>query len=575
MPNVKISELEEKQDITNNDYLIVDDGTDTKKIKGNKFANQSTTYTKTEVNTLLDKKAEKTALNETDRRLQNLYEITQGKDWNFETENIDENLHIIPSGVKAGNIDKIYGNTMAINQLVSYISHTSAKYGITINTNALLNYINCSGIMEDYGSGDKNFYGYVNSQQWKENHKYFISASDDLFVLYCYGVATSPTNTQKYILTATSNGNENILIRINENKWQVGQSINKNIYYNVIDLTAIENSLGITFSTIQDVEAYLTKLYGYIPSYIPYQENTLLDFNAEEIEVKGRNLFDKSNITSGYRLNEQTGGLYANASYFVSDYMEVKPNLQYYEKSINPYYTCGYDKDKNFVSAMQNAVLITIPSNVYYIRVCAPLTNLDICCFNIHDSQDNTYTPYVEPQSIPIPSSVLPLRQAGNVRDEIVDGKKIQRVGVVDLGTLTYARQETSGVYRFVAIVNGMAIPSSSDDRNKGILCSIYYPSSNTSFGAMSDKAMLRNNGSIAIRDDSYTNITDFKTAMNGVMLYYELATPIETTIDTPDTFKEYNMEGNGTLEGISDVPSSNTKYDIEYIVKLDESVGA
>ena len=77
---------------------------------------------------------------------------------------------------------------------------------------------------------------------------------------------------------------------------------------------------------------------------------------------------------------------------------------------------------------------------------------------------------------------------------------------------------------------------------------------------------------SLIICDTNYTDAAAFKTAMNGVMLYYELETPIITDI-TEDMLEPFAVEGGGTLTFTNaaqlPVPSS-----VEYIVSLAE-VGA
>ena len=74
--------------------------------------------------------------------------------------------------------------------------------------------------------------------------------------------------------------------------------------------------------------------------------------------------------------------------------------------------------------------------------------------------------------------------------------------------------------------------------------------------------------GLLWIRDDSYTTAQDFKTAMNGVMLYYELATPTQTTIATNLHFSEISMliQEGGKIKPLYDnVPVDTT---LTFVVK-------
>jgi len=53
----------------------------------------------------------------------------------------------------------------------------------------------------------------------------------------------------------------------------------------------------------------------------------------------------------------------------------------------------------------------------------------------------------------------------------------------------------------------------------------------------------------VADSNSSYTDATTFKSAMNGVMLYYELATPIETDITAYLTTDTVQTIPSGTIE--------------------------
>ena len=86
--------------------------------------------------------------------------------------------------------------------------------------------------------------------------------------------------------------------------------------------------------------------------------------------------------------------------------------------------------------------------------------------------------------------------------------------------------------------------------------------------------------GYIDVNDTSYTDATAFKQAMQGVMLYYELETPIVTDISSliPDDFlRNIEVEAKGSVTFKN---SNGDDYRIpvpseeEYIVKLSEVGG-
>lgn len=142
-----------------------------------------------------------------------------------------------------------------------------------------------------------------------------------------------------------------------------------------------------------------------------------------------------------------------------------------------------------------------------------------------------------------------------NENNELYTLKKVQNIGSVDLGTLYW--QKTSVFY-----VNEIDfIKSSSYGLCKEFLCIPY------------DKVVDYNRDFLETREDknlyfrfskesSYKDMTaiEFKAAMNGVMLYYALATPVETVIATNLTYEQVTaIRHNGGL--IEVVGNTNKAY--------------
>lgn len=120
---------------------------------------------------------------------------------------------------------------------------------------------------------------------------------------------------------------------------------------------------------------------------------------------------------------------------------------------------------------------------------------------------------------------------AGTV--DVVSGEGSVTYGMVDLGTLDWT---DIGNNIFRAPIAGIATESVSSDRRTGIVCTAYAPSATVAIGAtMTDKSMLRASGYFFIRNTDYSDAADFKAAMSGVQLCYELATPIPITLTPLD----------------------------------------
>lgn len=137
--------------------------------------------------------------------------------------------------------------------------------------------------------------------------------------------------------------------------------------------------------------------------------------------------------------------------------------------------------------------------------------------------------------SLPI-STYFPtgMKSAGNTYDELTATKAIQRIGVVDLGTLDWTYNSTSGHLFFYADID---VPNNENlSFVPNIICSKYQTVSySVVYNNTTDKTVSTwgtSAGKLRIYDSSYTDAATFKAAMSGVYLAYELATPVETDVN-------------------------------------------
>ena len=156
------------------------------------------------------------------------------------------------------------------------------------------------------------------------------------------------------------------------------------------------------------------------------------------------------------------------------------------------------------------------------------------------DSEDNVIHEY------PITTEVL--RSAGSVQDSAVSKK----VGSVDLGTLTWyydTNQQifyTSGLSSLIKTITDTGVVGN-------LLCSKYQKSNlfDTLPSQGKDNLIATYNGNVYVKDTSAgTDAVTFKTAMSGVILNYELATPAEQTATLPT---DIEIEKGGSLEVVYD----------------------
>lgn len=169
---------------------------------------------------------------------------------------------------------------------------------------------------------------------------------------------------------------------------------------------------------------------------------------------------------------------------------------------------------------------------------------------------------------------------AGTARNYVdYENKKyVQCVNSVDLGTLDWtSRLSTVDNSIYVFISNDLNV----NNRGNNGLCSHYdFVTSGIDAAIVKkDKFFYYNPLNIAFIDKSYTDAAAFKQAMQGVILYYELANPIVTDISTliPDDFLrniEVEAGGSVTFKGGNDSYRIPVPSEEEYIVKLSEIGG-
>ena len=139
------------------------------------------------------------------------------------------------------------------------------------------------------------------------------------------------------------------------------------------------------------------------------------------------------------------------------------------------------------------------------------------------------------------------MKSVGSVHDELTMGKAVKRVGVVDLGTLNWTYNAANT--RFYTMLNTATFPTSYSTK-ANISAANYEVVTYSSFidapVNMTVAAVNASGNYLTVRNTAYTDAAAFKAAMDGVMLYYELAEPVETEI-TPPLTMTYTVENGGT----------------------------
>ena len=346
----------------------------------------------------------------------------------------------------------------------------------------------------------------------------------------------------------------------------------------------------------------IEEFYARIPMGVDlnaYNEGEVIHMDVQSIESQGVNAWDEE-WRNGYYASST--GVFNGVSKSVANVNPIKilPNSTYaFNKSIGNYidaYAFFYDDKMNFISYKgMGSGAFTSPSNAVYMNFYVSESsygttyNHDIC-INISDASINgKYYPYIKRvEDLSIIRKYFPqgMKSAGSAHDEIRYNKEtnrweaVKRVGEVDLGTLIWSSADASDSRPYGSFAANIPIRKIG---RYNLVCSRFvnqYPSyniDNNIFGAGSSTDII-------IVDSSYTDVATFKTAMAGVMLYYELAEPIVTELDTADQFKDldYQVWNCGTEKAIAEGKSTPLAADITYgfnaigkIKELEEAIKA
>lgn len=143
----------------------------------------------------------------------------------------------------------------------------------------------------------------------------------------------------------------------------------------------------------------------------------------------------------------------------------------------------------------------------------------------------------------------------------------VKRVGCVDMGTLDF--MYTGGFFQSLSITD--IKPSLYDGYKANLLCARFVTDTyNNVTGQINDNAISvigKSGHNVRVACSAYTDAASFKAAMSGVMLVYELATPIITDIsDLLPADNLIRVQAGGTVTMVNeyeyDVPSTITYYE-------------
>lgn len=590
----------------------------------------------TAVEKIAENTAEISAVKLTDKELQRrvdaLYSIGQGITHQFETDTDTAYQKAVPTGAKLMSVKKVGGRSIVFNQnfqprkeINNGITATADSDGtITLNGTTTASYINFRDVTPEQNKiGKYAFKLLILNNPDNISMKFgFLNRSNSTPAITSGSSTVIYNQTQHEISLGKATGISGFV---------VGTVFNDvKIKIQIFDLTQMFGS-GNEPSTVEEFESMFPN------GYYPYNEGELMSMSVNNVVEQGKNLFDCYgfsciailNVNGERKLNNSYG---TTISTIEPTNKIVVTQSQAPESVIahsNNGWFCvgikGMEQSKRYTFSFDfttTKMLIQNPVLQILVNGRFPEDAINISELNVkkrvsftleytkvddrqyielrlsgmsgifenfqldEGSTATAYTPYYTPISYTIPQAIQNLDgygwSAGTARNYVdYENKRyVQCVQSVDLGTLTWTAGESVS-FKIHHLAGQKLTKSYSIAPN--FICPKYSTKTqNESWGKTSItgiSATSNVNGYIYVNDTSYTDATAFKQAMQGVILYYELANPIVTDISTmltDDFLRNLTVEAGGsiTFKGGNDDYRIPVPSEEEYIVKLSEVGG-
>ena len=538
---------------------------------------------------------------ELQRRVNALYDMGQGITHQFETDSDTAYAKTVPTGAKLMSVKSVGGRSIVFNQLIpDSIIHVTITIDEDVTEEKWLKQIvaDTSPIARAIGhkvlgkcirnTSNPNTYVTVrfgnNNVNLSSGSEHYTSTETGIYTLPS-GVGNPPPLYFRTFAGAIA-GTYGFTLQL-------------------YDLTAMFGT-GNEPTTVEEFE----KIFP--ADYYPYNEGEIVSAGVTEVVEQGKNLLNSDDYYANYK---QSDGSYVNDSVsfanidipignyvgktIIATLKATVPSALtsfFWAAKINgTKIESSYEKGERVLSNTTGIARLTVTpktkNDTLAMSYGSGRGNVIVRDIQIEESSTATaYTPYHQ-TAYPIPEAVKSLPgygwSAGTAKNYVdYENKRyVQCVGSVDLGTLNWKFNTTSGVgNHFYALADHLNFKYLGEFGSTiyNALCSKYRTVARNSH-VFVDKTLAIDGvtmvSQIQVKDTAYPDVAAFKQAMQGVMLYYELATPIVTDISTmidDDFLRNISVEAGGSIT----FKNSNDSYripvpsELEYIVKLSDVGG-
>lgn len=531
------------------------------------------------------------------RRVDALYDIGQGITHQFETDSETAYQKTVPTGGKLMSVKNIGGRSIVWNQLYKKFGYVG---GSTLNCKSIFkshNYL----LRVDYSvSENTKVYLYFRAAKYtagtnRQIVKDITAGSGKIsWITSPLGEHSDGGDFGVFRLVTDSDGNQKLDTSPFSN-------------YEIFDLTQMFG-IGNEPTSVEEFEAMFPN------NYYQYNAGEIITADTESVVEQGKNLLNADDYYAAYK---QSDGSYLNNS---SDFAGINiPIGNYIGKTLiatlkatvssqpTSFFWLARINGTRIESSYEKGERVLANTTGIAKLAVTPKTQNDTLAMSFGQGRGDVIVRDIQIELGDTPTAYAPFHRnvyqipevikalpgygwsAGTARNYVdYENKRyVQCVNSVDLGTLTWTAG--GGISsRTVFIASSRKICGQKLSYNSAIasniLCSKYLAKSQNEVWSDAAPVGIATNatidGYVYVNDTAYTDATAFKQAMQGVMLYYELETPIVTDISSliPDDFlRNIEVEAKGSVTFKN---SNGDDYRIpvpseeEYIVKLSEVGG-
>lgn len=529
------------------------------------------------------------------RQINTLYDINNGSTLSIETDSETAYQKAVPTGGKLMSVKNIGGRSIVFNQIFETDSNTSrgviitvdSDGTITLNGTATSSFINFKDITPEQDKIGKYMFKLLilNNPDNIEMGFGFLNRNNSTPFITSGSSAMIYNQTQSEISRGKYTGLDG---------FAVGTVFNDvKIKIQIFDLTLMFGA-GNEPTTAEEFE----KMFP--ADYYPYNAGEIISAGTEEVVEQGANLCDptifstaypdriavKDNIIdvfSGNLVMFETGVALKIPQGYSMTFTPVSKGNMATNGRIRALFSDGDSSDIAYITD-GNSLPKSTTNYVVEKDISAIAFNWSDFkggyAFKMQITQNatNSFAPY-HSNVYQIPEAIRNLPgygwSAGTARNYVdYENKKYyQCVQSVDLGTLTWRIGDSVSFETFQ--LKGQKLTRNYDIA-PNILCSKYLTKTQNQLWGKTNVTGITTNanvdGCVHLNDTTYTDVATFTQAMSGVMLYYELATPIVTDISNliPDDFlRNIEVEAGGSIT----FKNSNDNYHIPVPSELSYTV--